>query len=229
MRTLALQIYPDLVKPFSVNSFAQVISNISATASSWKWTLQEFVDFPCADPRQHSNSNWSPFTFSSSALVSEPVLTNALSKDGIQYLNSLSPGTDWNSLASTRRLTIAMFPALRYLERVICVSRCIIAVVCGEVTIGWTTAKLFYSGLNHARGGNRRHSVEFNFVDSVHYRDFHRVQSIVAGTSIYVRSGTFIQMVVQAGTMLTMIFDADVEPMFDNIDDWIIREKGEIY
>ena len=229
VRTLALQVYPALVNPFSVNSFGQVINNICAPSSSWKWTLQDFVDFPCSDPRRRSDSKWAAFASPSLHNISEPVLTNNINKDGIRYLVSMSSGTDWSTLASTRQLTIALFPALKYLERVICVNRCIIAVLCGEARICWTTPELFYNGLSEACGRNRRHSADYNFVDTPHDRDFHRVNSVEAGSCLYVRAGTFIQIAVQAGTMLALIFDVDVEPTFESIQDWITRRNGEMY
>ena len=229
IRTLILQVYRDMLlarnKPTSYQDLVKIL--MTAPYVAFEWTFEGKVLFPASlDGATLTGSSRQWNVVNSTPSATNPLLITTISNDAVKYLRSVFQQTNWSNLASKSRLQFAVFPTGRYLNRVVCHSRAIIGVMCGQARLAWTTPDLFYSGLEVVRGRNRRHSVDYNFVDNLTNRDFHRVDRMQAGMCMYVRTGAAIQMLVQPNTIFVMLIDANVEPHFERLSDWLVNFKG---
>ena len=230
IRTLVLQVYRDMLLAQKKATSYQELVKILFTRPSvvLEWSFEGKVLFPASVNETtltgSGSRRWNLVNSTPEAI--NPLLITKISNDAAKLLSSVFEQTNWSKLAANSRLQFAVFPSARYLSRVVCHSRAIIGVMCGQARLAWTTPELFYSGLDVVRGTNQRHRVDYDFVDNQTNRDFHRVDRMHAGACMYVRTGAAIQLFVQANTILVMLIDADVEPHFERLIDWLVRIKG---
>ena len=224
-----LQVYRDMLiaqkKTSSYQELVQIL--LRGPSIALEWSFEGKVLFPASvsgTTPTGSSRRWNLVSSTPGAI--NPLLITTMTNDAAKFLSSVFQRTNWSKLAANSTLQFAVFPTSRYLSRVVCHSRAIIGVMCGQARLAWTTPDLFYSGLEVVRGRNRRHGVDYDFVDSLTNRDFHRVNQMHAGACMYVRSGAAIQLFVHANTILVMLIDADVGPHFERLSDWLVRFKG---
>ena len=237
LRTLALQVYPNMLRSESASSYQDLVKLVDAGSSTAKlqWEYAGNVQFPhngALPAERFSGPSWKEMsTTEQTTTVKAPMMFYMMANDAAKlFPPTLLCGTDWQNMTQSTRLIFAAFPTSRYLSRVVCHSRAIIGVLCGEGRLAWTTPEIFYSGLDVVRGKNRRHGIDINFVDSQSHRDFHRVDHVDTGMCLYIRSGAVIQMWIEANTMLVMVVDddVDVDPKFERLSSWLVRVKGQI-
>ena len=236
LRTLALQVYRDMMPVLHRRVDYPELSELifkRASTEILQWNHAGKVVFPhsgTASSETDSSQCWIRITDNEAAdIVDAPLIMNVLGTDAAKvWPTSLISETDWLSSTTPCRLIFAAFPTARYLSRVVCHSRVIIGVLCGQGRLAWTSPELFYSGVDVVKGKNRRHGVDVDFVDSKSHRDFHRVDLVRAGMCLYVRSGAVIQLCVEANTMLVMCVDEEEDgPKFERLSEWLVRVKGQ--
>ena len=224
-RTLALQVYPDLVLPVGQRRFVSFVEGVFATSEALVWSSVGKVAFPpCYDKDANDDAPTWEMRSSSSKLM--PMLTSTPDSGALTFLNNAFPGTQWGTLTSERRLALVAFPRSRLLHRVVCHTRLIIAVLHGNARLVWTTPALFYSGLPVVRQRNCRHSVDINFAESTSLRDFNIVDNAQVGYCAYVRAGALIQLAVSNDTVLAMVVEAGSTSTFQRLSEWLRTEKG---